>query len=206
MSNASFVATINNVTLQYPQFPLLLEPSLLNDSFFCNGHSLKEHQCLNVVNATVCKCIHLLRVKLDSNVELVIYNLNDKISHPMHLHGHKFHVVDTGLFEDINVRSELKKKTDFSKDRPAFKDTVVLPFPGYVRLRFRADNPGFWLLHCHFDWHISIGKAGKRCLKLQINVNFTGMALIIQVGDIDEMPKPPASLPRCHPYIPNSLY
>lgn len=157
-SNASFVATINNVTLQYPPFPLLLEPSLINDSLFCNGHSLKEKKCLNEENATVCKCIHLLRVKLNSVVELVIYNLKDKISHPIHLHGHKFLNVDSGLFEDVNVRSELKMKTDFSKDRPAFKDTAVLPFPGYLRLRFRADNIGFWLLHCHFDWHISIGR------------------------------------------------
>jgi FtsP/CotA-like multicopper oxidase with cupredoxin domain len=32
-----------------------------------------------------------------------------------------------------------------------------MPFSGYVRLRFRANNPGFWLFHCHFDWHLPIG-------------------------------------------------
>lgn len=155
--NASFVATINNVTLQYPKFPLLLEPDLINDSLFCNGHSLNE-TCLRDQNTTVCKCTHLLRVDLDSNVEFIVYNLKDKISHPLHLHGHKFHVIDSGLISDIFKRTEVNEKTNFSEDRPPFKDTVALPFPGYVRFRFRADNPGFWLFHCHFDWHISIGK------------------------------------------------
>ncbi|ORX66576.1 hypothetical protein DL89DRAFT_270114 [Linderina pennispora] len=32
-------------------------------------------------------------------------------------------------------------------------DTVFLgPFQ-YVVIRFRADNPGVWLFHCHMDWH-----------------------------------------------------
>lgn len=157
-SNASFLATINNVTLQYPPFPLLLEPQLINDTLFCNGHSLKQTECLNDLSSTVCKCTHLLRVKRNANVELVVYNLKDKISHPVHLHGHKFQVLDMGLIEDVNERSEVRQKTDFSHDKLVFKDTVLLPFPGYVRLRFRADNPGFWLFHCHFDWHISIGE------------------------------------------------
>lgn len=158
ITNSSFVATINNVTLQYPKFPLLVEKDLINDTLFCNGHSLQDKKCLNDNKTTVCKCVHLLKVNLDSNVELVIYNLNDKISHPMHLHGHKFHVIDTGLIEDIYKRSEVYEKIDLSKDNPPFKDTVALPFPGFVKLRFRADNPGFWLFHCHFDWHISIGE------------------------------------------------
>ena len=42
---------------------------------------------------------------------------------------------------------------------------VVMPFSGYVRLRFRANNPGFWLFHCHFDWHLPIGE--KACVKCQ---------------------------------------
>lgn len=76
----------------------------------------------------------------------------------MHLHGHKFLVLDTGLIEDIYKRDEVNVKKDFRNEKPVFKDTVQLPFPGFVRIRFRADNPGFWLFHCHFDWHISIGE------------------------------------------------
>lgn len=31
------------------------------------------------------------------------------------------------------------------------------------------------------------------------------MALIVQVGELSEMPKPPERFPRCHPYLPNSI-
>lgn len=24
-------------------------------------------------------------------------------------------------------------------------------------LRFRADNPGVWLFHCHMEWHVETG-------------------------------------------------
>ena len=32
---------------------------------------------------------------------------------------------------------------------PPRKDTVVVPYGGYVVVRIKADNPGFWMLHCH---------------------------------------------------------
>lgn len=28
---------------------------------------------------------------------------------------------------------------------------------GTLTLRFKADNPGVWLLHCHVEWHVSAG-------------------------------------------------
>lgn len=39
------------------------------------------------------------------------------------------------------------------------RDTVQIPRRGYVVLRFRADNPGVWLLHCHLLWHLAGGMA-----------------------------------------------
>lgn len=33
------------------------------------------------------------------------------------------------------------------------KDTVILPAGGYVVVAFRADNPGYWFLHCHIEVH-----------------------------------------------------
>ena len=29
--------------------------------------------------------------------------------------------------------------------------------PGYMVWRFKADNPGVWLLHCHMEWHVAAG-------------------------------------------------
>ena len=26
-------------------------------------------------------------------------------------------------------------------------------------MRFRADNPGAWMMHCHMDWHLAAGMA-----------------------------------------------
>ena len=35
------------------------------------------------------------------------------------------------------------------------KDTVIVPYDGYTVIRFIADNPGWWLLHCHIEVHQS---------------------------------------------------
>jgi hypothetical protein len=30
---------------------------------------------------------------------------------------------------------------------------------GWVAVRFVADNPGMWMMHCHIDWHMTLGMA-----------------------------------------------
>ena len=42
---------------------------------------------------------------------------------------------------------------------PPVKDTVVVPTSGLTVVRFLADNPGFWLVHCHMSMHNHIGMA-----------------------------------------------
>ena len=39
------------------------------------------------------------------------------------------------------------------------KDTVIVPFGGYTVIRFLANNPGWWLLHCHIEIHQLEGMA-----------------------------------------------
>ena len=39
------------------------------------------------------------------------------------------------------------------------RDTVIVPSLGYLVIRFRADNPGAWLFHCHIDLHLVTGMA-----------------------------------------------
>lgn len=43
--------------------------------------------------------------------------------------------------------------------RASLRDTVHIPSRGYAVLRFRTDNPGVWLLHCHILWHLATGMA-----------------------------------------------
>ncbi|KAJ1643891.1 ferroxidase fet3 [Coemansia asiatica] len=40
---------------------------------------------------------------------------------------------------------------------PLKRDTVLVHSGEYVVVRFKADNPGVWLMHCHFDWHMALG-------------------------------------------------
>lgn len=37
------------------------------------------------------------------------------------------------------------------------RDTIVLKPAGHIVLRFKADNPGVWLFHCHIEWHVDQG-------------------------------------------------
>ncbi|KAK4211143.1 Cupredoxin [Rhypophila decipiens] len=91
----------------------------------------------------------------DEIIELVINNI-DSGRHPFHLHGRSFQAVwrseeEAGTFEDSNVTSE-----SFTPI-PMKRDTIVLFPEGNLVLRFRADNPGVWLFHCHLEWHVQSG-------------------------------------------------
>ncbi|XP_003391643.3 PREDICTED: laccase-like, partial [Amphimedon queenslandica] len=39
------------------------------------------------------------------------------------------------------------------------KDTVMVPGYGYVVIALQADNPGYWFLHCHIEFHQALGMA-----------------------------------------------
>lgn len=186
----SFVGTANNISFLYPSFPLLIEPDRVHDGMFCDEDNLKREHCSMFGNQKICRCIHRIKFKLGSIAELVVVNVNDVLGHPMHLHGHKFHVMEQGRLRENITHAEVRNGAIqfVNHKRPPYKDTVHLPYPGFVRLRFRANNPGYWLFHCHFDWHLPIG-----------------MAVIIQVGEKDEMRKPPANFPRCYNYLPEGI-
>ena len=37
------------------------------------------------------------------------------------------------------------------------RDTILVAPNGHVVLRFRTDNPGVWVFHCHIEWHVATG-------------------------------------------------
>lgn len=47
---------------------------------------------------------------------------------------------------------------------PILRDTTLLPMDGWVYLRFRANNPGIWALHCHILWHSFTGQEVRQCV------------------------------------------
>jgi FtsP/CotA-like multicopper oxidase with cupredoxin domain len=76
-------------------------------------------------------------------VEIVFRNAT-MMSHPMHLHGHVFQVVE------IN-----------GKALPgAIRDTILVPPKATVKVLFDADNPGLWAFHCHNLYHMAAGMFG----------------------------------------------
>ena len=158
-----------------------------------------------------CACtqvIDITDVKEGQCVEFIITNHNGskygtpESSHPVHLHGHAFHVVKMGypsytydvnspLYqkyhrqnEDVICRMIDSEKpcerfitverdgqkiqevmwadeqlSDFYESTSVKKDTVIVPFGGYVVMRFKVDNPGWWFFHCHIEIHQLEGMA-----------------------------------------------
>ncbi|OAP63400.1 hypothetical protein AYL99_02627 [Fonsecaea erecta] len=88
-------------------------------------------------------------------VEIIVYN-HHMVRHPFHLHGHNFQAVyrspkKAGSFFDSGL-----VEADFPR-MPMRRDTLLLENGGFMVLRFRADNPGVWLFHCHMEWHVETG-------------------------------------------------
>ena len=146
-----------------------------------------SRQCTDTTSPFPCACTHIASIDYNSTVQLVISNLNPRMGgeyrfvghHPMHLHGHNFAVVavgypsynrTTGLWSSPNpdvvcesavCRSPLwhGARPQMNLVDPPIRDTVTVPAHGYVVLRFRAWNPGHWLLHCHALTHLHEGMA-----------------------------------------------
>nr|GEY70597.1 laccase-12-like isoform X1 [Tanacetum cinerariifolium] len=65
--------------------------------------------------------------------------------------------IDENLF--ITVALGLNPCPPNAPSNPPLRNTANVPVNGWVVIRFVADNPGAWFMHCHFDVHISLGFA-----------------------------------------------
>ncbi|MBS0604002.1 MAG: multicopper oxidase family protein [Verrucomicrobia bacterium] len=77
-----------------------------------------------------------LIVKEGERVEMTFINKTG-MSHPMHLHGHVFQVIEI----------------DGQKFSGAIRDTVLVMPNQTLKVQFDANNPGIWALHCHISYH-----------------------------------------------------
>ncbi|GMH21753.1 hypothetical protein Nepgr_023595 [Nepenthes gracilis] len=115
-----------------------------------------------------------------SNVEIVLQDTGTVTTenHPIHLHGYSFYVVGYG---DGNYDPETAV---LNLVDPPYLNTIGVPAGGWTVIRFVADNPGVWFMHCHLEVHLSWGLS---------------MVLIVKdgQGDLQTLPHPPANLPRC---------
>lgn len=163
---------------------------------------------------TDCSCTHTLKFELGNVIEMVLFSFGGtiKIVHPVHLHGHHFHVLkiayppfdpetgnSTAFNPDIRCLNEQCTRATWADPswingdipglnliNPPLKDTINVPANGYVIIRFIADNPGYWLMHCHLAHHQS-----------------DGMNLVMQEGEIQEMAPLPPNFPTCNNFRVN---
>src|SRR5262249_29617418 len=93
-------------------------------------------------------------VKYGDTVEIVINNLTP-FGHPFHLHGHQFQVVARS--EENAVTHGHPYDSSQADPVPMRRDTAGVRPGGFVVFRFKADNPGVQLIHCHIEWHVEAG-------------------------------------------------
>ncbi|KAJ2718512.1 ferroxidase fet3 [Coemansia sp. Benny D115] len=135
---------INNITFALPKVPTLYTAlSMGADAMDSRVYGPQTHA----------QVLQHLEV-----VELSVHNPN-RLPHPMHLHGHVFQIVGYGAADDDPSPPPVPAPTRQSQGAPVKRDTMVVPPHGYIRLRFRADNPGVYLFHCHMDIHFVLGMA-----------------------------------------------
>lgn len=84
--------------------------------------------------------------------------------------------IEPGYVESLDAQGKLPRNLD----NPPVKDTVTVPGGGYTIVRFVADNPGTWMLHCHLDFHLHYG-----------------MMMLVKVGSRRDLPPTPPNWPQC---------
>ncbi|XP_035674595.1 laccase-2-like [Branchiostoma floridae] len=150
-----------------------------------------------------CKCTHILDLPFNKTIQLVLASYRKpgfgNAHHNIHIHGYTFDVVASGYPNfnrttgvvthgnpDVVWSNQQYSTVTWRQGPPSLKvknaprkDTVLLPAPGYMVVRFRSDNPGFWFLHCHQSMHLA-----------------EGMAMVLNVAR-DRHPAPPSGFPKC---------
>ncbi|KAL2837193.1 Cupredoxin [Aspergillus pseudoustus] len=153
LDNGKGYAFLNNISYTTPKVPTL--------------YTVMSAGAL-ATDATVYGDFTHTKVLGHNDVVEIILNNQDSGSHPFHLHGHVFQVVDryppmgADFYEYADATDAIAFDPSNHTAFPAYpprRDTIVVPPMGYVVLRFRADNPGVWLFHCHIDWHLMQGLA-----------------------------------------------
>ncbi|XP_011300921.1 laccase-1 [Fopius arisanus] len=188
-----FVSLLQNISNEFGASPYLTQMHDIPPERICSGDEVpkickKDEPCF---------CSHLIDIPLNSVVELVMVDENPLgLAHPFHLHGYGFHVIGQGSFESMGISGGVDRNKAIeldqagllirNLDRPPVKDTVATPSNGYIILRFYADNPGYWLYHCHFQSHLLVG-----------------MEMVFHVGDNSNLPPIPDGFPTCGDFKPS---
>ncbi|KAL1558703.1 Laccase-17 [Salvia divinorum] len=188
-NGSMFAASMNNVSFTNPTTVALLQTyfSGRSNSVYTTDFPASPLMPFNYTgmppnNTKAGNGTKVVVLPFNTTVEVVMQDTSilGAESHPLHLHGYNFFVVGQG-FGNFDHRKDPPK---FNLLDPVERNTIGVPSGGWAAIRFRADNPGVWFMHCHFEVHLSWG------LK---------MAWIVLDGELpgQKLPPPPPDLPNC---------
>ncbi|XP_028753456.1 laccase-3-like [Neltuma alba] len=184
-----FTASMNNISLVLPRTTSLMQayyqgmPGVFTTDF-PPVPPLQFNYTGNVPRGlwTPARGTKLYKLKYGSKVQLIFQDTSivTPEDHPMHIHGYHFYIVGSG-FGNFNPATDPAK---FNLIDPPVRNTIGTPPGGWVAIRFVADNPGIWFVHCHIDSHLNWGLS---------------MAFLVEngVGPSQSVIPPPPDLPRC---------
>ncbi|XP_061349929.1 laccase-4-like isoform X1 [Gastrolobium bilobum] len=181
------VGAVNNVTFVMPTTALLQAHYFNINGVFTTDFPAKPPHVFNYsgagpANLNTTSGTKLYRLPFNATVQLVMQDTGiiAPENHPIHLHGFNFFIVGRGL-GNYNPKTDPKK---FNLVDPVERNTLGVPAGGWTAIRFRADNPGVWFLHCHLEVHTTWG------LKMAFLVD-NGK------GPKQSLIPPPKDLPKC---------
>lgn len=191
-NNTRFAASINNVSFVLPSTVSILQAhydgganaGVFTTDFPANPPVQFDYTAQNVSRGLwqPVPGTKLYNLKYGAVVQVVLQGTNIFAgeNHPIHIHGYDFYILAEG-FGNFDAATDTAK---FNLDDPPMRNTVGVPVNGWAVIRFVADNPGVWLMHCHLDVHITWGLA---------------MAFLVKdgVGELQSLGAPPPDLPIC---------
>nr|GMD64424.1 laccase-17 [Ipomoea batatas] len=187
-NGTKFAASVNNVSMVMPTTAILQAfYSQKSNGVYATDFPSAPLMPFNYTgappnNTKVVNATKVVVLPFNTTVELVMQDTSilGAESHPLHLHGYNFYVVGQG-FGNFDPN---KDPANYNLVDPVERNTIGVPSGGWVAIRFRADNPGVWFMHCHFEVHLSWG------LK---------MAWIVKEGKLpnQKLLPPPSDLPKC---------
>ncbi|KAJ7558072.1 hypothetical protein O6H91_04G023900 [Diphasiastrum complanatum] len=182
----NFTASMNNISLILPKVAILQAyyfniSGVFQSTFPDSPLSVFDYTATNPPNNLTPESATKVNViPFNSNVQLILQDtsLLGAENHPIHLHGYSFYIVGQG-FGNYQASS-----ANFNLVDPPRRNTVGVPVGGWAAIRFKADNPGVWYMHCHLEIHTTWGLA---------------MAFIVPngIGANQTLPPPPSDLPAC---------
>ncbi|ONH91128.1 hypothetical protein PRUPE_8G095000 [Prunus persica] len=161
LNGTQLTAFLNNITFVMPQIGLLQAHYFNTKGVFTTDFPDRPPTPFNYTGTPLTASLgtklgtRLSKLAFNSTVELVLQDINllTVESHPFHLHGYNFFVVGTGV-GNFDPKQDPAK---YNLVDPPERNTIGVPTGGWVAIRFRADNPGVWFMHCHLELHTSWG-------------------------------------------------